>query len=228
MQLDKITALLQLVDKLVTSLLRAQLVDKLCVFTCVVASSFPDVSFLTETDFLFPASPNPHSAASQENGAYDCMQNVASLGKASSPSNAEWRDDSNVSPVSVLTPVCPVPVSLAVGDAPTYRNSFNKTNCRFSVMTSYSPHAYHQGLYHSAASSQDQSAIQHPYPMGHHFAGHAGEHPPSCYRFMTSELCPPGNFLKPQDCVTSNGFVSLPISSQNGSNLDNTGQNFGS
>ena len=35
-QLDKITALLyKLVDKLVTSLLRAQLVDKLCVFTCV-------------------------------------------------------------------------------------------------------------------------------------------------------------------------------------------------
>ena len=42
-QLDKITALLQtcwqacykLVDKLVTSLLRAQLVDKLCVFACV-------------------------------------------------------------------------------------------------------------------------------------------------------------------------------------------------
>ena len=34
-QLDKITALLQLVDKLVTSLLRAQLVDKMSVLPCV-------------------------------------------------------------------------------------------------------------------------------------------------------------------------------------------------
>ena len=37
-QLDKITALLQLVDKLVTSLLRAQLVDKMCVLPCVQSS----------------------------------------------------------------------------------------------------------------------------------------------------------------------------------------------
>ena len=37
-QLDKITALLQLVDKLVTSLLRAQLVDKMCVLPCVQCS----------------------------------------------------------------------------------------------------------------------------------------------------------------------------------------------
>ena len=145
------------------------------------------------------------------------MQNISSLGKTPSPGNAEWREDTTTSPG--VTPVCPVPIQ--AGDSPAYRNPFNKTNCRFSVMTSYSP--YHQGLYPSA---QEQSAMQHPYSMGHHFGAHASDLPPSCYRYMPSELYT-GNFLKGQDCV-ANGYVSLPISNQNGGVLNNASQEFAS
>ncbi|XP_028400675.1 T-box-containing protein TBX6L-like [Dendronephthya gigantea] len=158
------------------------------------------------------ASSDPQS---QENGPYDCMQSITNIGKTPSPCN-EWREESNTSPA--VAPVCPVP--LPAGDSPAYRSPFNKTNCRFSVMTSYSP--YHQGLY---AGSQDQPPIQHPYTVGHHFAGHTGDHSSPYYRYMPTELYS-GNFLKGQDCV-ANGFVSLPITNQNG-HLNNTNQDFGS
>lgn len=168
--------------------------------------------------FLFLATSEPQTP-NQENASYDCMQNVTSLGKTPSPSNTEWRDDTNSSSPGV-TPVCPVP--LPAGDSPTYRSPFNKTNCRFSVMTSYPP--YHQGLY---PSTQEQAAMQHPYTVSHHFGAHSSDHPPSYYRYMPSELYP-GNFLKGQDCV-ANGYVSLPISNQNsGGGLNNNAPDFSS
>ena len=146
------------------------------------------------------------------------MQNIASLGKTPSPSNGEWRNDASSSPG--VTPVCPVP--LAAGEPQTYRSPFNKTNCRFSVMTSYSP--YHQGLY---TSTQEQGAVSHPYTVGHHFGAHTADHPPSCYRYVPGELYA-GNFLKGQDCVTNGYAVPLPISSQIGEAVNTTTDGFGS
>lgn len=153
---------------------------------------------------IFPvASPETQNPSQPENGPYECMQNLSSLsGKSTSPSHPEWKGDASTAPC--ITPVCPVP--LTAGDSPSYRSPFNKTNCRFSVMTSYTP--YHQGLY---TGTQEQAARPLPYTVGHPFGA---EHPASCYHYMPGELYP-GNFLKGQDCLP-NGYISLPVSNQNG------------
>lgn len=160
-----------------------------------------------------PDSSNPPNT-SQDSGNFDCMQNISSLPKTSSASN-EWREGTSESPSHPrVTPVCPVPHS-ANCDSPvaSYRSPFSKTNCRFSVMSSYSSHACHQGVYHGSGN-QEQPGMQHPYTVGHQFTAHAPEYAPSFYRYKPELYA--NNYIKASEYI-GNPHMALPIASMDGS-----------
>ena len=152
------------------------------------------------------------------------MQNITSLPKTSSSSNLEWRDDTAEPPSQPrVSPVCPVPLSANCDPSvSSYRSPFSKTNCRFSVMSSYSSHACHQGMYHGSGN-QEQPGIQPPYAVGHQFSVHTPEYPASFYRYKPDLYA--NNCFKGPEYVGS-GHMALPIASHSGS-LDAT-QSFGS
>ena len=172
--------------------------------------------------FLFLDPSDPRNT-NQDSGKFDCMQNLSSIPKTS-PVGNEWREGTSEPSHPRLAPVCPVPLSGSC-DSPvtSYRSPFSKTNCRFSVMSSYSSHTCHQGVYHGSGN-QEQPGIQHPYAVGHQFTAHAPEYAPPFYRYKPELYA--NNFFKGTEYL-GNGHMALPIASHTGS-LDASLQGYSS
>ena len=212
------------ISSLCLTLYLKQTLLKLALTTTIPFHNKNGINCPTDYKFVFLfLDPSDPRNTNQDSGKFDCMQNISSIPKTS-PVGNEWREGTSEPSHPRLAPVCPVPLSGSC-DSPvtSYRSPFSKTNCRFSVMSSYSSHTCHQGVYHGSGN-QEQPGIQHPYAVGHQFTAHAPEYAPPFYRYKPELYA--NNFFKGTEYL-GNGHMALPIASHTGS-LDASLQGYSS